>query len=73
MEKCFDIIPHSSGWVFVREGQVSASYPSYDLALKAARHHAERDNDRLRRVVFRRLEASGEMTPLAVPVSFTPH
>ncbi|MFD1746787.1 hypothetical protein ACFSE1_15030 [Rhizobium helianthi] len=62
MEKCFDIIPHSTGWVYVRDGRVSASYPSYALALKAARLHAEQEVDTLKRIVFRRQEVNGQMT-----------
>lgn len=65
MEKCFDIIPHSTGWVYVLDGRVSASYPSYALALKAARHHASRETDTLKRIVFRRQELNGEMTRVA--------
>lgn len=62
MEKCFDIIPHSNGWIYLLEGQASASYPSYSLALKAARAHAARETDTLRRIVFRRLELNGQMS-----------
>lgn len=62
MEKCIDIIPHSTGWIYALDGQLSASYPSYDLALKAARAHAAREVETLRRPVFRRQEVSGEMT-----------
>ena len=61
MEKCFDIIPHSSGWIYVLDGKASASYPSYSLALKAARLHALRETDTLRRIVFRRQELNGQM------------
>lgn len=61
MEKCFDIIPHSTGWIYVLDGQASASYPSYSLALKAARAHAARETDTLRRIVFRRLELNGQL------------
>lgn len=67
MEKCIDIIPHSSGWIYVLDGQPSASYPCYDLALKAARAQAAREVQTLRRPVFRRMEVSGEMTKLVPP------
>jgi hypothetical protein len=61
MEKCFDIIPHATGWIYVLDGKRSASYPSYGLALKAAKSHAERELETLRRPIFRRQEVSGEM------------
>jgi hypothetical protein len=67
MEKCIDIIPHSTGWIYVLDGQPSASYPSYDLALKAARADVARQVETLRRPVFRRQEVSGEMTKVAPP------
>ncbi|MBT9369111.1 hypothetical protein [Rhizobium sp. CSW-27] len=60
MEKYFDIVPHSTGWIYVLDGQPSASFPSYELALQAARAHAARDIQTLRRTVFRRQEVSGE-------------
>ena len=65
MDKCFDIIPHDTGWIYVLEGAPSASYPSYDLCWKAASAHAEREIETLRRPVFRRMEVNGKLTPVA--------
>lgn len=61
MEKCFDIIPHATGWIYVLDGQPSASYPSYGLALRAAKAHSERELETVRRPIFRRQEVNGEM------------
>lgn len=64
MENYFDILPHATGWIYVMGGKPSASYPCYDLALKAARAHAERERHKLRKPVFRRLELDGKLAPV---------
>ncbi|MGE7367491.1 hypothetical protein ACQKKX_00260 [Neorhizobium sp. NPDC001467] len=63
MQNYFDILPHATGWIYVIDGQPSASFPSYALALKAAHIHAERDRHRLHRPVFRRQGLDGAMAP----------
>ncbi|MDP9835955.1 hypothetical protein J2T09_000697 [Neorhizobium huautlense] len=63
MQNYFDILPHSTGWIYVIGGMPSASYPSYALCLKAAHLHAERDRHRLQKPVFRRQELDGGMAP----------
>lgn len=60
MENYFDIIPHATGWIYVLGGRPSASFPSYALALKGARAHAEKERHRLRKPVFRKLELNGK-------------
>ncbi|MBP2549897.1 hypothetical protein J2858_002830 [Neorhizobium galegae] len=62
MEKCVDIIPHATGWIYMLNGKPSASYPSYSLALSAAKRHAQDELETLRRPVFRRQEVNGDMT-----------
>ncbi|SIQ12310.1 hypothetical protein SAMN05880590_102133 [Rhizobium sp. RU35A] len=73
MEKCLDIVPHATGWIYVFDGQPSASFPSYALALKAARAHAARDVQTLRRTVFRRQEVSGEFSSIVHHTQHLPH
>ncbi|MGV8937290.1 MAG: hypothetical protein ACOH2J_09220 [Allorhizobium sp.] len=38
-----DIMPNSDGWIFVIDGELSPVYPSYVMAVSAARQYA-RDN-----------------------------
>lgn len=72
MEKRFDIIPHETGWIYVIDGQPSASFPCYDLALKAASEQADRELETIRRPVFRRLEVNGEMIRVPRPTHHHP-
>jgi len=58
VEKFCDIIPHATGWIFIVDGIQSAPYPTYDLAVRAANAHADRE---LKRTVFRQQKLNGEM------------
>jgi hypothetical protein len=63
VEKFCDIIPHSTGWIYIIDGIQSAPYPTYDLAVRAANAHADRE---LKRTVFRQQKLNGEMSRIGV-------
>ncbi len=56
-----DIIPQAGGWAYVFEGRESALYPSYRLALEAARMCSEQQPGNRRKFVFRQQDLSGRM------------
>ncbi|MGF9692356.1 MULTISPECIES: hypothetical protein [unclassified Rhizobium] len=68
MEKRFDILPHETGWIYLADGQPSASYPCYDLALKAAKVHSAKEMSAMKRIVFRTQALNGEMVKITSPI-----
>lgn len=64
MEREFlDIVPHSNGWCFVGRGLRSPAYPSYHLALAAAKKlRTERKSDTP--PVLRHLDLKGRLLPI---------
>lgn len=62
VEKFCDIIPHSTGWIYIINGIQSAPYATYNLAVRAANAHADRE---LKRTVFRQQKLNGEMAHIS--------
>jgi hypothetical protein len=68
-----DIIPQSNGWVFVSDGVQSAAYPSYRLAVEAAKFHIEHQTGTRRTFVFRQQDLKGGMLEIgAMAQAFAP-
>lgn len=62
MQKFCDIMPDATGWIYAIDGVQSAcAYPTYELALEAARAKLARN---ARGKVFRRQALNGEMLPV---------
>ncbi len=64
MEREFlDIVPHSNGWCFVGRGLRSPTYPSYHMALAAAKMlRSERRTNSA--PVLRHLDLKGRLLPI---------
>jgi hypothetical protein len=60
-ESYCDIIPQAGGWAYVFEGQHSAVYPSYRLAVEAARHCSEQLVGNRHKFVLRQQDLRGRM------------
>lgn len=56
-----DIIPQANGWCFFSEYGQSPVYPSYRLALEAARGYSASEVARLHRTVLRQQDLKGRM------------
>ena len=56
-----DIVPQANGWVFVSDGVQSAAYPSYRLAVEAAKNHTDRQTGKRRTFIFRQQDLKGGM------------
>ncbi|WP_205908137.1 hypothetical protein [Rhizobium wuzhouense] len=56
-----DIIPQAAGWAFVFEGRQSAVYPSYRLAVEAARLCSEKLAGTRSKFVLRQQDLRGRM------------
>lgn len=59
-----DIIPLSNGWCFLSEDGQSAAYPSYRLAVEAARRYSESRSAPRKMTVIRQQDLRGEMLEL---------
>jgi hypothetical protein len=60
-----DIIPLSNGWCFLSEDGQSAAYPSYRLAVEAARCYSESKSAPRKMTVIRQQDLRGQMLELA--------
>ncbi len=56
-----DIIPQAGGWAYIFEGRHSAVYPTYRLAVEAARHCSEQVVGNPRKFVLRQQDLRGRM------------
>lgn len=56
-----DIIPQAAGWAFVFEGRQSAVYPTYRMAVEAARHCSEKLASKSGKLVLRQQDLRGRM------------
>ncbi|MBC2771709.1 hypothetical protein H6M51_02480 [Rhizobium sp. AQ_MP] len=56
-----DIIPQSNGWCFLSEQGQSAVYPSYRLAVEAARRHSDEQIANRKITVLRQQDLRGRM------------
>lgn len=63
-----DIVPHSAGWIYILDGVQSPAYPSYAMAVSAARTAATTRQRRITRdkIVLRLQTLRGEMRTLNV-------
>lgn len=61
-----DILPHSTGWIFLAAGSNSPAYPSYGLALEAARRYRDAVEDAKTRIVIREQDLRGRMRQVAM-------
>ena len=59
-----DIVSHEDGWSYHVDGVLSASYPSWFLALNAARRSAEQDGDKGIDCSVRFQSMDGSMLPV---------
>ncbi|MFN3833548.1 MAG: hypothetical protein ACK4SQ_15085 [Allorhizobium sp.] len=60
-----DIIPQANGWCFLSEEGQSAVYPSYRLAVEAARSYSERAVTERKVTVLRQQDLKGRMREIA--------
>lgn len=60
-----DIIPQANGWCFLSEEGQSAVYPSYRLAVEAARSYSERPVAERKVTVLRQQDLKGRMLEIA--------
>lgn len=60
-----DIIPQANGWCFVCEEGQSAVYPSYRLAVEAARQYSESQSATRKLTVIRQQDLRGRMLEVA--------
>ena len=56
-----DIVPDPSGWVVLTDGTQSPAYPSYGLAVEAARRQSERLANARKSFVLRHQDLKGRM------------
>ena len=56
-----DIIPQASGWCFLSEEGQSPVYPSYRLAVEAARGYSESQTAKRKTTVLRQQDLKGRM------------
>ncbi|QLF69326.1 hypothetical protein FE840_007115 [Peteryoungia desertarenae] len=69
-----DIVPDASGWVVLTDGTQSPAYPSYGLAVEAARRQSDRLADARKSFVLRHQDLKGHMREISekpVPPSGT--
>ena len=62
-----DIIPQAGGWTYVFEGRHSAVYPSYRLAVEAARICSEQQSGSRRTFILRQQDLRGRMHEVQGP------
>lgn len=68
-----DILPHARGWVFISGGVRSPSYPSYHLAVEAARRHLDDVGGGNASTVLRQQDLKGRMLKItALAASYQP-
>jgi hypothetical protein len=60
-----DIIPQANGWCFLSEEGQSAIYPSYRLAVEAARQYCDQQTTRRSVTVLRQQDLRGRMLTIA--------
>jgi hypothetical protein len=60
-----DIIPQANGWCFLSEEGQSAVYPSYRLAVEAARSYSEIQIAKRKVTVLRQQDLRGRMLEIA--------
>ncbi|MBU2327044.1 MAG: hypothetical protein KJ755_06750 [Alphaproteobacteria bacterium] len=60
-----DIVPQANGWCFLSEEGQSAVYPSYRLAVEAARQHLESQRAQRKLTVIRQQDLRGHMLEVA--------
>lgn len=60
-----DIVPQANGWCFLCEEGQSAIYPSYRLAVEAARQYSESQSAQRKQTVIRQQDLRGHMLEVA--------
>lgn len=60
-----DIIPQANGWCFLSEEGQSPVYPSYRLAVEAARTYSDRQSTKHKVTVLRQQDLRGRMLEIA--------
>lgn len=68
-ESICDIVPHSAGWIYILDGVQSPAYPSYALAVNAARNAAtarQRRASQRNKIVMRLQTLRGDMRTVNV-------
>lgn len=66
-ENYCDIVPDPAGWVVLSGGEQSAAYPSYGLAVEAARRQSERMKNARKAFVLRHQDLKGRMREIETP------
>lgn len=60
-----DIIPQANGWCFLSEEGQSPVYPSYRLAVEAARGYSDNQSAKRKVTVLRQQDLRGRMLEIA--------